>query len=78
MLTLSVAPLTKAAFAPFGQVIETEDVKPKLINEGFARRYDDLAEIDVTSASGEVNISLFIGAVRPAPIVVRMMERHPL
>jgi ureidoglycolate lyase len=28
MLTLSVAPLTKAAFAPFGEVVETEDVKP--------------------------------------------------
>ena len=56
MLALSVAPLTKAGFAPFGEVVETEDVKPKLINEGFARRYDDLAKIDVTSAGGEVNI----------------------
>jgi len=78
MLTLSVAPLTKAGFAPFGEVVETEDVTPKLINEGFARRYDDLAKIDVASADGEVNISLFIGSTRPAPIVIKMMERHPL
>ena len=37
MLVL-VAPLTKAGFAPFGEVVETADVKPKLINEGFAER----------------------------------------
>ena len=49
MLTLSIAPLTKAGFAPFGEVVETADVKPKLINEGFAERFDDLANIDVAT-----------------------------
>ncbi|MGY8664925.1 ureidoglycolate lyase [Bradyrhizobium sp. UFLA05-109] len=78
MLTLPVVALTKAEFAPFGEVIETDDVTPKLINEGFARRYDDLARIDVASEGGDVNVSLFIGATRPAPIVIRLMERHPL
>lgn len=78
MLTLPVMALTKAEFAPFGEVIETDDVTPKLINEGFARRYDDLARIDVASEGGDVNVSLFIGATRPTPIVIRLMERHPL
>jgi ureidoglycolate lyase len=78
MLVLPVAPLTKAEFAPFGEVIETDDVTPRLINEGFAQRYDDLARIDVASEDGDVNISLFIGATRPAPIVIKLMERHPL
>jgi len=78
MLTLSIAPLTKAGFAPFGEVVETADVKPKLINEGFAERFDDLANIDVTTEAGEVNISLFTGAARPSPLVIKLMERHPL
>jgi ureidoglycolate lyase len=78
MLTLPVAPLTKADFAPFGEVVEVGDVTPRLINEGFARRYDDLARIDVALEGGDVNISLFVGAVRPAPIRVKLMERHPL
>jgi ureidoglycolate lyase len=78
MLALPVAPLTKAGFAPFGEVVETDDVKPRLINEGFARRYDDLAAIDVASEGGDVNISLFFGAARPAPIIIKLMERHPL
>ena len=78
MLTLAIAPLTKAAFAPFGQVIETKDAKPKLINEGFAQRFDGLAPIDVATEGGAVIISLFSGALRPRPILIKLMERHPL
>jgi ureidoglycolate lyase len=78
MISLSIAPLTKAGFAPFGEVVETADVKPKLINEGFAERFDDLANIDVAAEGGEVNISLFTGAARPVPLVIKLMERHPL
>ena len=78
MLALSIVPLTKAGFAPFGEVVETADVQPKLINEGFAERFDDLASIDVAAEGGEVNVSLFIGSARPAPLVIKLMERHPL
>ena len=78
MLALAVAPLTRAGFAPFGEVVETEHVAPKLINQGFARRFDDLAGIDVGAEGGEVNISLFIGSIRPNPVVIKLMERHPL
>ena len=53
-------------------------MKPKLINEGFAERFDDLANIDVATEGGEVNISLFIGSARPVPLVIKLMERHPL
>ena len=77
-MTLPIAPLTKAAFAPFGEVIETKDAKPKLINDGFAQRFDGLARIDVTAERGAVNISLFTGSARPSPILIKLMERHPL
>jgi len=78
MLMLPIVPLTKAGFAPFGDVVETADVRPRLINEGFANRFDDLAGIDVAADGGEVNVSLFVGSVRPSPIAIKMMERHPL
>jgi ureidoglycolate lyase len=78
MLALAIAPLTKAAFAPFGEVIETRDAKPKLINDGFAQRFDGLAQIDVATEGGAVNISLFDGSIRPSPILIKLMERHPL
>src|ERR1700752_833777 len=78
MLTLPIAPLTKATFAPFCEVIEVKDAKPKLINDGFAQRFDGLARIDVAAEGGAVNISLFDGAIRPSPIQIKLMERHPL
>jgi ureidoglycolate lyase len=78
MRTLSIAPLTKAAFAPFGDVIEIKDAKPKLINDGFAQRFDGLAGIDVAAEGGAINISLFDGAIRPSPVLIKLMERHPL
>lgn len=77
-MTLPIVPLTKAAFASFGEVIETKDAKPKLINDGFAQRFDGLARIDVTADGGAVNISLLSGSARPSPILIKLMERHPL
>jgi ureidoglycolate lyase len=70
--------LTSAAFAEFGDVIETADHTAIIINQGFAERFDDLADIDVTSEGGETKVSLFQTSVRPSPITIDMMERHPL
>jgi len=78
MVTLSIEPLTKQAFAPFGDVVETEGMTPLSINQGFAERYNGLANIDVAAEGGRVNISWFVASVRPAPIAIRLMERHPL
>ncbi|WP_028135625.1 ureidoglycolate lyase [Bradyrhizobium japonicum] len=78
MMTLSIEPLTKQAFAPFGDVVETEGRTPLSINQGYAQRFDGLADIDVAAEGGHVNISWFIASVRPAPIAIRLMERHPL
>jgi ureidoglycolate lyase len=78
MLTLSIEPLTRKAFAPFGDVVDTDGLTPLPINEGFARRFNDLATIDVTAEGGQINISWFVASTRPAPIAIRLMERHPL
>ena len=78
MVTLLIEPLTKQAFAPFGDVVETEGMTPLLINQGYAERYNGLAKIDVAAEGGQVNISWFVASVRPAPIAISLMERHPL
>ena len=75
---LSPVPLTSTAFAPFGDVIESEAANPIVINQGFAQRFNDLAKIDVETAGGGVNVSLFTGQPRPQPIAIKLMERHPL
>lgn len=78
MATLPIEPLTKQAFAPFGEVIEVEGAIPLSINQGYARRFNDLARIDVAAEGGQINVSWFVASVRPAPIAIRLMERHPL
>ena len=78
MATLSIEPLAKQAFAPFGEVIEIEGAIPLSINQGYAKRFNDLANIDVAAEGGQTNISWFVASLRPMPIAIRMMERHPL
>jgi ureidoglycolate lyase len=78
MRLLSPEPLTRDGFRPFGEVIEMEGSDHFTINQGFAERFNDLANIDVTMDGGATNVSLFLGHPRPLPIDIRLMERHPL
>jgi len=78
MHRISTAPLTKAAFAPYGEVVEREGADLVTINQGFATRVNDLAQIDVAAGGASVNVSLFVAKARPLPIDVKLMERHPL
>jgi ureidoglycolate lyase len=74
---LSVEPLSKSAFAPFGDVIEFDGAETRSINEGFATRFHDLARIE-PGAEGRAILSLFKAVQRPFPITIGMLERHPL
>jgi ureidoglycolate lyase len=78
IINLTPQPLTKAAFAPFGDVIELEGAKHYGINQGFAERFHDLARIDTSAEGGETIISIFRADPRPLPISINLMERHPI
>jgi ureidoglycolate lyase len=78
MTLLKPEPLTKTAFAAFGDVIEVADHTPLHINQGFALRFDDLAKIDVSTDGGHAKTSIFIANPRQHPIAINLMERHPL
>ncbi|MEX6506427.1 ureidoglycolate lyase [Jiella sp. M17.18] len=71
-------PLTAAAFAPFGEVIETAGAEERLINNGSTIRYHGLAGVDVAAGGGRPLISIFRGQPFALPIEIAMMERHPL
>jgi ureidoglycolate lyase len=73
----TIEPLTREAFAPFGDVIEVSDaVRHFPINDGNTERYHDLANID-PGANGRAIVSIFRGQPRRLPFEVAMMERHP-
>jgi ureidoglycolate lyase len=78
MNALTIEPLTREAFAPFGDVIELEGAKHFPINLGTTERYHDLAKIDVGDQGGRPLVNLFRSQPRGLPLAVKMMERHPL
>lgn len=78
MRELQIEPLTREAFAPFGDVIELEGARRMPINLGTTMRYHDLARIDVGDGGGRPLVNLFRGQPRELPFAVTMLERHPL
>jgi ureidoglycolate lyase len=77
-LKLYPEPLTREAFAPFGDVIETEGAKSIPINQGTTDRYHDLAGVDVEELQGRTLINIFRCRPRDYPLEITMMERHPI
>ena len=78
MQEISIEPLTKAGFSAYGDVVETSGSAAIPINQGFATRFNDLANIDVTAGGASVNVSVFVAKARSSSIRVELMERHPL
>ena len=70
--------ITKENFSKFGDVITTENIKPLEINNGYAKRFNDIAKIDTSNENGEATISIFSALKRSFPMKIDMMEKHPL
>ena len=75
---LTIEPLTKQAFAEFGDVIEVDNSDYFMINNGSTRRYHKLASTDVQEQGGEAIISIFQATPLSYPLTIKMLERHPL
>ena len=78
MGTLTIEPLTSAAFAPFGQVIETSGAQHYPINNGMTERYHDLARVELGGVHPRPLISIFHGQPYSLPLTLKLVERHPL
>ena len=70
--------ITKENFSKFGDMISTKDIKPVQINNGYAKRYDNIASINNNKDNGETTISIFSALKRNFPMKIDMMEKHPL
>lgn len=70
------APLTHAAFAPFGDVLDAAGTPDRLINAGLCGRFHDRARLDF-GPGGRAGISIFDAAPRTLPYRVDLLERHP-
>lgn len=75
MRDITPQPLTAAAFAPFGEVLEaTGDFR--LINAGLCNRHHDRAKLDF-GPEGRAGISIFQAKPRALPYSFDLVERHP-
>ncbi|WP_227270209.1 ureidoglycolate lyase [Roseobacter weihaiensis] len=74
--TLVLETLTAKAFAPFGDLLDVSGPPDKMINQGLCKRFHDRARIEITD--GRAGISLFQAEPRSLPILLDMVERHPL
>jgi ureidoglycolate lyase len=77
MRELLIQPLTRDAFAPFGDVIDTEGREHFLINNGSTERYHHLADVQLGGPSDMGIISIFRAQALEMPMSIAMLERHP-
>ena len=74
MRTLMIEPLTKEAFAPFGDVIETDGSDHFMINNGSTMRFHKLATVDTAKPEDHAIISIFRADAQDMPLTVCMLE----
>jgi len=78
MPIIRTEPLTRDAFAPYGQVIEADGAQHYPINAGNCERYHDLARIELGGVHARPLISLLHSRSFELPLTLKMVERHPL
>ena len=76
--SITPIPLTSADFKPFGDVIEAGNSQARSINEGNTTRYHNLAELDLSAEGGKPGLNIFRSRPVPQPMILELMERHPL
>ena len=70
--------ITNKNFKKFGEVISAKKIKPININNGYAKRFDNLCKINTSLKKGNTIMSIFSTRKRKFPMNIKMMEKHPL
>ena len=70
--------ITRNNFSKYGDLISSNGINPMDINVGYAKRFDNLANIDTSKDEGKTIISIFSSLKRAFPMKIDMMEKHPL
>ena len=70
--------ISRSNFNMYGDLISTKDIDPIDINAGYAKRFDNLANLNTSKDGGEAIVSIFSALKRNFPMKINMMEKHPL
>ena len=66
--------ISRSNFSSYGDLISTDDINPMNINEGYAKRFDNLANLDTSKDSGKTIVSIFSALKRTFPMKIHMMK----
>ena len=69
--------INRKNFSPYGDLISSDDIDCIDINAGYAKRFDNLANIDTLNGGGKTIVSIFSALKRTFPMKIDMMEKHP-
>jgi len=70
-------PLSKFAFEPFGDVLETDGVQMEMINFGNTQKFALPATLSIAD-SVPAQLSIYRSSTISLPFRIRLMECHPL
>ena len=70
--------ITRKNFQKFGDLISVKKKNSIKINDGYAKRFDNLCRINTSSKKGKTIMSIFSAKKRKFPMNIKMMEKHPL
>ena len=70
--------ITRKNFQKFGDLISIKKKKSININDGYAKRFDNLCKINTSSKKGKTIMSIFSAKKIKFPMNIKMMEKHPL
>ena len=79
MIKIKIEKINKKKFLSFGHLIQKNNcVKEFNINQGTTKRFHQISNLELNLEKGEPSISIFEGNPRPRPILIKIMEKHPL
>lgn len=78
MSDIFIERLNSQAFAPFGDLLDASSEPTMLINQGLCARHHDLTQIETLGKGARPGISIFNAQKRSLPLILDMVERHPL
>ena len=70
--------ISRSKFSTYGDLISHDSIKSININAGYAKRFDNLANVDTSNNGGKTVVSIFWALKRTLPMKIDMMEKHPL
>ena len=68
--------ISRAAFAPYGLLIDSGARKPETINAGTTRRHPELASLDLRAPDRDPVLGIYVAKARRFPLRLERLERH--